>query len=410
MQSTGLSDEDGRDPSGAAGRVEPGAAARGVEGLTVLQLVPSLESGGVERGCVDIARALTAAGATALVASAGGRMESALARAGGRLLKMDIGAKAPWRIRANARALASVIRAERVDVVHARSRAPAWAGWLASQDTGVAFVTTWHGTYSENLPFKRLWNSVMARGRPTIAVSDFIAGEIARRHPEAQVVTIPRGVDLAAFDEAAVSAERTAGLAERWGLIESPRPVVMLPGRLTRWKGQEPFIEAAARLKAIRGAEDFVFLMVGGDLDSDFARGLERRIRARGLGNVAALAGHCDDMAAALKLAAVVVSASLEPEAFGRVAAEAAAMGRPVVASDHGGARETVEEGRNGFRYPPADPQALAEAVQRALQLDDSQRAHMAAAGRARVVQRFSLARMEAETLAVYARAAGRED
>ncbi|MEM1316576.1 MAG: glycosyltransferase, partial [Pseudomonadota bacterium] len=281
MESTGSTEENGRQPSGGAGRVEPEGAPAGVDGFTVLQLVPSLDSGGVERGCVDIARALAAAGARPLVASKGGRMESALGRAGGELIRMRIGAKAPWRIRANAKALAALVRAEGVDVIHARSRAPAWAGWFAAQETGAAFVTTWHGTYSENLPFKRRWNGVMARGRPVIAVSDFIAELIARRHPEAEVVTIPRGVDLAAFDEAAVSGERTAGLAERWGLIESPRPVVMLPGRLTRWKGQEHFIDAAAALRAIRGAEDFTFLMVGGDLDGDYARGLERRIRSK---------------------------------------------------------------------------------------------------------------------------------
>lgn len=362
----------------------------------------------MERGTVEIAAAIAAAGGRALVASRGGRMEGALTRAGGVLIRLDVGAKSPLAIRRNARILADIARAEGVQIIHARSRAPAWAGWLAARETGLPFVTTWHGVYRENFPLKRLYNGVMARGRPTIAVSEFVAGLIRDRHPRAEIVVIPRGADLAQFDASAISAERTAALASRWGLVEDPRPVVMLPGRLTRWKGQAHFVEAAARLKALRGAEDFLFLMVGDDPDSAFGRELTRLIRARGVEGCAALAGHCDDMAAALKLSSVVVSASIEPEAFGRVAVEAQAMGRPVVAADHGGARETVEHGVTGWRYPPGDAQALAETVQQALGLDESARAHMAAAGRARVAQRFSAEAMRRATLEVYAGALAR--
>lgn len=374
----------------------------------MLQLTPALETGGVERGTLEIAEAIAKAGGTALVASRGGRLESALARAGGRLIRMDVGAKAPWKIRRNARALARIVRAEGVQVIHARSRAPAWAGWLAARETGAPFVTTWHGVYRENAPGKRLWNGIMAKGRPTIAVSEFIAEMIRARHPGAEVVTIPRGADLAQFDAGAVSAERTAALARRWGLVEDPRPVVLLPGRLTRWKGQAHFVEAAARLKALRGAEDFLFLMVGDDPESGFGRELAGLIKRHGVEGCAALAGHCDDMAAALKLSAVAVSASLEPEAFGRVAVEAQAMGRPVAATDHGGARETVAHGVTGWRYPPGDAQALAEAVNAALNLDDSARAHMSSAARARVAQRYSTKAMQAATLEIYQRLAAR--
>lgn len=395
------------DSDASAGRAEttrPGPPVEGHGRPVVLQLVPSLDQGGVERGTIEIARALTEAGGTALVASRGGRMEGALERAGGRLIRLDVGAKVPWAIRRNARRLAEIVRAEGVEILHARSRAPAWAGWYAARATGVALVTTWHGVYREDLPFKRLWNGIMARGRPVIAVSEFVAEMIRARHPRAEVVVIPRGADLAQFDETVVSPARTAALAERWGLVEDPRPVVMLPGRLTRWKGQEHFVEAAARLRERRGREDFVFLMVGGDPEGAFGRALSARIRELGLEGCVALGGACDDMPAALKLAAVVVSASTEPEAFGRVAVEGMAMGRPVVASDHGGARETVAEGATGWRYPPGDAGALAEAVNRALEMDASGRAHMGAAGRARVAQRFTVARMQAETLAVYAR------
>ena len=389
--------------------VEPGAPAPGRAGSpVVLQLTPGLDGGGVERGTIEIAQALTAAGGTALVASRGGRLESALTRAGGRLIKLEVGHEAPWAIRRNAKALARIIRDEGVEIVHARSRAPAWAGWYAAKETGVPFVTTWHGVYKENAPLKSLWNGIMSRGRPVIAVSDFIAQMIRARHPEAEIVVIPRGADLAAFDPAAISGARTAALAERWGLVEDARPVVMLPGRLTRWKGQAHFIEAAAKLRAIRGADDFLFLMVGGELDSPYAQELSALIRKRGVEGCCALAGHCEDMAAGLKLASAVVSASLEPEAFGRVAVEAQAMGRPIIATDHGGARETVEDGVTGWRYPPGDAEALAQAAQRALTLDDSGREHMGLAGRARILQRFSTEGMQRATLEVYERVLAR--
>ena len=374
----------------------------------MLQLTPALDQGGVERGTIDVARALAEAGGRALVASRGGRMEGQLARAGGRLIRLAVGAKAPWAIRANARRLAEIVFAERVDVIHARSRAPAWAGWLAARATGAAFVTTWHGVYRENAPLKRLWNGVMAKGRPTIAVSTFIAEHVLARHPGAEVVTIPRGVDLARFSPEAVTGARTAGLAARWGLVESPRHVVLLPGRLTRWKGQTVFVDAAARLRALRGADDVTLLMVGDDPGSAFGRELAARAARLGVGDLMQLAGHCDDMPAALKLASVVVSASTEPEAFGRVPIEAQAMGRPVVATAHGGARETVAEGETGFLVPPGDPSALAEAIDRALSLDPGERAAMAHAGRARAAARFSLAAMTGATLGAYARAARR--
>lgn len=369
----------------------------------MLQLVPSLDQGGVERGTVDIAEAIVAAGGRALVASRGGRMETALARAGGELIRMEIGRKSPAAILRNAALLADVIRAEGVEIVHARSRAPAWAGWLAARRTGTPFVTTYHGVYRENAPFKRLYNSVMAKGRPTIAVSEHVAALIRERYPRAEVVVIPRGVDMARFDAAAVSAERMSALAKRWALDDDARPVVMLPGRLTRWKGQEAFIDAAALLRDRHGGEVARFLMVGDDPDGPFGRELRARIDAAGL-EAAMLCGHCDDMAAALSLASVVVSASTEPEAFGRVAAEGQAMRRPVVATDHGGARETVDEGVTGFRCAPGDAAALADAIDRALSLSPQDAARMGEAGRTRVGRMFSLESMRRATLEVYAK------
>jgi glycosyltransferase involved in cell wall biosynthesis len=394
---------DGRTGAGAAPLVN--AAGRP---LTVLQLVPALEQGGVERGTVDVARAIHDAGGRALVASRGGRLALRLERAGGRLIQLDVGAKSPFAILSNARKLAQIIRGEGVDIVHARSRAPAWAGLRAARMTGTPFVTTYHGVHSEGFPGKRLYNSVMARGRIVIAVSHHVAGVIAARHPFAKDVrVIHRGVDMEGFSPAAVSHERIAQLVRRWGLEENPRPVIALPGRLTRWKGQETFIDAARILRSIRGSDDFLCLMIGADPDSAFGLELSAKIAASGLDQVVRLAGGCDDMAAALKLSAVGVSASTQPEAFGRVAAEVQAMERPVIATDHGGARETVAPGVTGWLVPPGDAPALAAAMQAALSLSPDQAASMGAAGRARVEAEFSLGAMLGATLQVYRDAVG---
>ncbi len=377
--------------------------------LTVLQVLPRLDVGGVERGALEIARAVVEAGGRAIVASEGGRLAPRLAALGAEALSLPLAAKDPVTILLNAGRLARAIRREGVDVVHARSRAPGWSALIAARRTGTAFVTTWHGVHSESGPFKRLYNSVMAKGRPVIAVSDYIARLVVERHgvEPSRLVTIPRGADLAAFSEELVSAQRAIAVAKAWGLVEDPRPVAMLPGRLSRWKGQGDFVEAAARLKAMRGP-DFLCVVVGDDGGSGLGERLLAQAEAAGALDVVRLVGHCDDMPAAYKLASVVASCSTEPEAFGRVAVEAQAMGRPVIASGHGGALETVAPGETGWLYPPGDTAALARALDAALSLDPQARAAMGAAGRARVAARFTVAAMQAATLAVYERAAGR--
>lgn len=378
---------------------EDGAALR------VLQLVPSLDEGGVERGTVEIAAAIAAAGGQALVASRGGRLEPALRRAGGRLARLDPGPKNPLRLPAAVARLRALIREEGIRIVHARSRAPAWAGLLAARAEGVAFVTTYHGTYSEGLPFKRLYNSVMARGEPVIAVSEFIAAHVRRVHgvPPERLVTIPRGADLAVFDPAQATERRVVALAEGWAVAEEPRPILLCPARLTRWKGQAVLLEAVARLRAA-GGPPVHLVLAGGDAEGPFAQELLRRAGALGLGPDLRMPGHVADMPAAYRLATLVLCPSVQPEAFGRTAAEAQAMERPVIASDLGGARETVAPGETGWLVPPGDPAALAQAIGAALALPPAARAAMGAAGRARVAARFSTAAMQRATLAVYAR------
>ena len=377
--------------------------------FTILQVVPRLDSGGVERGTLEMTEAIRRAGGRALIATEGGAMAPRIARLGGEIFPMNMATKNPLSLWQNAALLSRLIREEGVHLVHARSRAPAWSAWGAARRTGTPFVTTYHGTYNEDFPLKRLYNSVMAKGRPVIAVSEFIRRVVIERHgvAEDQVVTIPRGADIAVFSDDAVGHERTINLAEQWGIADDPRPVVMLPGRLTRWKGHEVLVEAAALL-AGRGGPDCVVLIVGDGEDAAYVHRLEGRIRTAGLADRVWLTGGCTDMAAAYKLASVVVSASTEPEAFGRVAVEAQAMGRPVIATDHGGARETVVHGESGWLVPPHDAGALAQALGEALALDPSRRAFMGLAGRARIHAQYTVAAMQRATISVYERAAGR--
>jgi len=364
----------------------------------ILQVLPAMGGGGVERGTVEIAAAIASAGWTSLVASSGGKREAELQRAGARHITLPLGRKAPWAIRANARRLATLIRAEGIKIVHARSRAPAWAAWLACRATGAHLVTTWHGIYNENLPLKRRYNAIMARGERVIAISDYVARHLTHRTgiDPSRVRVIHRGVDPALFDPDAVPPQSIEALARAWDLLDG-QTTVMLPGRLTRWKGQSVLIAALARL----GRSDIRCLLVGDDQGRTAYRAeLERQARAAGV--PLTIAGHVGNMPAALMLADVVVHASTDAEAFGRVVIEAQAMGRPVIASDLGGPAETVEPGVTGWRVPPGDPEALAEAIAYVLTLPAEARAQLARQARAVVLARFTTARMQAATLDVY--------
>ncbi|WP_198373361.1 glycosyltransferase family 4 protein, partial [Roseomonas rosulenta] len=346
----------------------------------VLQVLPALGAGGVERGTLEIADALVRAGLRAYVASAGGPLVGRLEALGARHVTLPLATKSPAGIWHNAAALAALVRAEGIAILHARSRAPAWSAWLAARRSGARFVTTYHGTYNEGFPGKRLYNSVMARGDRVIAISHFIADHLRSRHgtDPARIRIIPRGVDESQFDPARVAPERIARLREAWGLPEGP-PVVMLPGRVTRWKGQGVLVDAMARLPG-----NALALLVGDAQGrAGFLEELRGRIAALGLADRVRLVGHAEDMPAALLLADVVVHASTDAEAFGRTVIEAQAMERCVIASDLGGPRETVQEGVTGWRVPPGDPAALAAAIGHVLALPPEDRAAIGARARA---------------------------
>lgn len=373
---------------------------RDAGGPVILQVLPSLVSGGVERGTVDMAAAIVEAGGRAIVASSGGPMVRELARAGAEHVTLPLASKNPWRIRKNADLLVGLMRREGVDLVHARSRAPAWSAWRACRRTGTPFVTTVHAHYAINLPGKRRYNSVMTRGDRVIAISNYIAGYIQENYKvdPAVIRTIPRGIDVRRLDPAAVTAERVIKMARDWRLPDGV-PVIAVPARLTRLKGHLVILDALARLRI----GEVRCLFIGSDQGRKRYRGeLEARIRKLGLESSVHITDHCDDMASAYKLADVVVSATTEPEGFGRVIVEAQAMGRPVIATAIGAPQETVIPGQTGWLVPPGDPDALAGALEEALTLSPDQRQALAERTIAHVREHYSRERMCDSTLDVY--------
>ena len=378
-----------------------------LSGKTILQVIPDLSAGGAERTTVEMAEAITQAGGRALVASQGGRLEPNLQQAGGELIVLDMASKNPIKVRNNAKRLESLIRDEKIDLIHARSRAPAWSAYEAAQRTEIAFVTTYHGAYSGNSGLKKRYNSVMAKGDIVIANSEWTAAHVSEMHetPPEKIVTIPRGVDLAAFDPEIVSPERVEAMRAAWGISpEDTRLRLVLPGRLTSWKGQALAIEAFGMLDAAERAD--LHLILPGDAQGRdrYVTELEDAIIAHELGGTVSIVGHTSDMPAAYAISDIVLAPSTRPEAFGRVAAEASAMAKPVIVADHGGQRETVIEGQTGTRAEPGSVTALTACIRTLVSLPSEARVAMGRAGQAYVRENYSKKQLQTATLGVYAR------
>jgi glycosyltransferase involved in cell wall biosynthesis len=363
----------------------------------VLQVLPALGSGGVERGTVEMAAALRQVGWRALVASSGGPLVAELQALGAEHVTLPLDQKSPLTLWWNAGGLEELVLREKVAIIHARSRAPAWSAWLAARRTGAHFVTTYHGTYNEDLPWKRHYNSIMARGERVIAVSRFIADHVQERHgtPAERIRVIHRGVDPARFDPAAVAPERVAALREAWQLPAGAK-VVLLPARLTRWKGQAVLVEALPKLPP-----QVVAVLVGGG-KAEFRQELLDLAAKLGVPDRIRLVGHLEDMPAALLAADVVAHCSTDPEAFGRTVIEAMAMARPVVASGIGAPPELLRHGHDGWLVPPGFPEALADAIGVVLALPESERRAIGERAREEVLARFTTRRMQQATLDLY--------
>jgi glycosyltransferase involved in cell wall biosynthesis len=361
-----------------------------------------------------MAAALAAQGCRAIVASRGGRLVQELTAAGAEHIELPVHSKNPVVMGLNVERLTRLIEKEQIDIVHARSRAPAWSALAAAHRTKRPFVTTYHSKVHERPRMKVFYNSVMTRGAVVIANSDFTAERIRRFHGEtgARIVTIPPGTDMSGFDPKGLAVKRGKELRDAWG-AGTGDTLFLLAGRLTRWKGQLLAIEALRLMTQRLGtAAAGAKLVLVGDAQgrSDYEDELSAAIAASDLPLRVRIAGHCDDMPAACAAADVVLAPSLDPEPFGRTPVEAEAMARPVIVADHGGARETVIDvsvatgpsTATGWRVAPGDAEALAKAMAEALATNAQDRAAMGARGRDFVVERYSVEAMTNATLAVY--------
>ena len=369
----------------------------------IVQIVPQMNRGGVERGTVEIAEAIVKNGWKAVVVCNGGRMENQLRRAGAEVYILPVDTKNPLKWPSVRRKLKTVLLSVGADIVHVRSRAPAWIALPLAKSLGLTSIATIHSKFVPQNFLKNIYNRKMLSADKTIAISEYVKsvlrGYYADAVAEEEITVIHRGVDLAVFDPAQVSQNRIVRLSETLNLPDDG-PVVMLPARATEWKGHIPLIEAVAQLEA----KDVTLLLLGaGDGNSRFVERLRTLAVKTGLDGRLRIAEGTDDMPAALMLSDVVAMPSIVPEPFGRVAVEAQAMGRPVVAFNHGGACESIIEGETGWLARPGDVNDLTRCLQAALSLGPRQRTIWAKRTRAHVEASFSTAQMCEKTLAIYA-------
>lgn len=366
-----------------------------------MQVVPSLNAGGVETVTVDVARAVAQAGGRSLVASQGGRLESELEDAGAILIRLPVASRNPITLWRNIARLEAVICREQVSLVHVRSRAPALSAIAAARRAGVPVVASYHGIYGARSPLKRWYNGVMTRGDLVIANSRFTRDHIIAEHgisPD-KIVVVPEGVDTRRFDPGAVSAQRLEAVRRSWRLNEDHPQIVLLAARLTDWKGHGLMIAALAALVDKEG----IALVFTGQADHPgYLRALKALARRRGVADQVYFVGDTADMPAAYALAAAVVAPSSKAESFGRSVAEACAMEASVIASNLGGPAETVIDGETGWLLPPGDVDAWASGLSEPLCGPIDYLMDIGAAARARVCRHYSLESMTEATFAVY--------
>ena len=378
----------------------------------ILQIIPRLDGGGAEATTLEITKALTAAGGRSVVVSEGGKMADAIIAAGGEIIYAPVSSKNPIIMYQNINRLARIAEAQNIDILHARSRAPAWSSLWAAQKIGKPYLATYHSKVHDSPKLKIFYNSVMTRGERVIANSAFTAARIRSVHkiaPE-KIDIVPRGCDPEKFDPAHISQTDITEQSAAWGVQEGEF-VILCPARLTRWKGQMVLLEAVARLTG-----NFRLVLTGNTFDktgaeSRFAQELKARASEMGFTDRLVFAGHVANMPLAYAVADLAVLPSLDPEPFGRTAVEAQAATLPVIVSDAGGFRETVREDdassdspvqRTGWRVPPGDVAALTARLQAVANLSRDELSTIGQAARQWVMENFTTEKMCAQTLQIY--------
>ncbi len=377
--------------------------------LKVLQVIPKLGYGGAETGCYDIAHYLSENNCKSFIVTSGGELLKFVDRKKVKIFRLPVQSKNPLLILINSIILTGIILIYNISLVHARSRAPAWSCLLATKITGRKFVTTFHGTYNFKSKIKKIYNSVMTRADLIIAGSNFIFSHIKHNYSnylneKKKLMVIFRGINIDYFDPTTKIEIDEKKLLKKWD-IEKDKKIILLPGRLTSWKGQEVFIEAINLVNIELGYEAFYAVILGSDQGRDlYKKKLVRLSEQYRLLNQIRFIDNCKDMALAYKVSDIIVSASIEPEAFGRVAVEAQSMEKPIIASNIGGSNETVIDEKTGFLYDAGDAKSLSKKILRVLNLDETLLKSIGIEGRKNIIQKFNVEKMCFSTYSEYKR------
>ena len=375
--------------------------------LKVLQVIPKLGYGGAETGCYDLAHYLPENNCSSYIVTSGGELLKFIDRKKVKVIKLPVHSKNPFLMFFNSIALIFIILLNNISIVHARSRAPAWSCFLATKVTRRRFVTTFHGTYNFKNPFKKFYNSVMVRSNLVIAGSNFIFSHIKDNYSKyldlkKKFLVIFRGINVDYFDPSTTLEADEDNLRIRWG-IPIDKKLILMPGRLTAWKGQEVFIEALNLVNKELGHQSFYAVILGGDQGRDiYTKKIKRLAEQYRLSTQVKFIEHCKNMPLAYKVSNLVVSASIEPEAFGRVAIEAQSMEKPIIASNIGGSNETIENNVSGFLFESSNPQSLSKKIIEVLNLDESRLKLMGIEGRKNIIKKFNVEKMCFSTYSEY--------
>ena len=377
--------------------------------LKVLQVIPKLGYGGAETGCYDIAHYLPENDCGSYIVTSGGELLKFIDKKKVKIIKLPVQSKNPFIIFINFLALVGIIFINNISIVHARSRAPAWSCLFAAKITGRKFVTTFHGTYNFNSKIKKFYNSVMMRSDLIIAGSNFIFSHIKENYAKylntkKKLLVIFRGINVDYFDPTTKLESDEKKLLKKWE-IEKDKKIILLPGRLTGWKGQEVFIEAINLVNIELGYEAFYAVILGSDQGRDlYKKKLIRLTEQYRLINQVKFIDHCKDMALAYKVSDIVVSASIEPEAFGRVAVEAQSMEKPIIASNIGGSNETIVDEKTGFLFETNNAKSLSQKILKTLSMDEVSLKSIGIEGRKNIIQKFNVEKMCFSTYSEYKR------